>query len=95
MEIICEDADLAAIEAGEAVKSRLPVATIRAVRRKLTLMRAAPSEHALRNWRSLRYEEQGDQSQISLDARWRIVLRLEKERQPQRLYLLRVDENKQ
>ncbi len=77
MEIVFEDATLALIEADAAGETKLPVAVIKAARRKLTVMRAAIDDRSLRNWKSLHYEKlKGDregQRSIRLNDQYRLV----------------------
>ena len=80
MEIVFEDAGLALIESDAAGKTKLPVAVIKAARRKLTVMRAAVDDRSLRNWKSLHYEMlKGDregQRSIRLNDQFRLVFTL-------------------
>lgn len=81
MDIVFGDADLAKIETEEAARLRLPFAVIKSARRKLVLLRAAPDERALRNWKSLHYEKlKGDregQRSIRLNDQFRMVFTLD------------------
>ena len=65
---------------------KFPIAVIRAARKKLTLLRAAPDERTLRNWKSLHYEKLiGDRKgykSIRLNAQWRMVFKLNKKTNP-------------
>jgi len=80
MEIAFEDATLALIESEAAGEAKLPVAVIKAARRKLTVMRAAVDDRSLRNWKSLHYEKlKGDregQRSIKLNDQYRMVFLL-------------------
>ncbi len=80
MEIVFADAALALIESDDAGGTKLSVAVIKSARRKLTLMRAAPDERSLRNWKSLHYEKlKGDrkgQRSIRLNDQFRMVFTL-------------------
>jgi proteic killer suppression protein len=77
MEIVFEDATLTLIESDVAGETKLPVAVIKAARRKLTVMRAAVDDRSLRNWKSLYYEKlRGDregQRSIRLNDQYRLV----------------------
>jgi len=57
MEIEHADPLLALIETDNAGTTRFPVSVIRSVRRKSTVLRAAPDDRTLRNWKSLHYEK--------------------------------------
>ena len=80
------DPALARIETEEAAKTKLPVAVIKSARRKLTVLRAAPDERTLRNWKSLHYEKlKGDMSglrSIRLNDQFRMVFVLNEEANP-------------
>jgi len=77
MKIAFEDSRLALIESDLAGETKLPVAVIRAARRKLTVLRAAVDDRSLRNWKSLHYEKlKGDregQRSIRVNAQYRMV----------------------
>ena len=57
MDVVFSDPNLALIETTDAGRTKLPVPVIKSARRKLTVLRAAPSDLALRNWKSLHYEK--------------------------------------
>jgi toxin HigB-1 len=81
MEVLFADEALALIETEDAGKTRFPVAVIKSARRKLTVIRAAPDDRALRNWKSLHYEKlkgsrEGMRS-IRLNDQYRMVLTLD------------------
>ena len=77
MKIVFEDATLALIESDAAGETKFSVAIIKAVRRKLTVLRAAVDDRSLRNWKSLHYEKlKGDregQRSIRLNDQYRLV----------------------
>lgn len=80
MEIVFADSTLALIESGDAGKTGLPVAVIKATRRKLTLFRASIDDRSLRNWKSLHYEKlkgnlEGKRS-IRVNNQYRLVFEL-------------------
>jgi proteic killer suppression protein len=83
MEIVFQDAHLALIESEAAGGTRLPVAVIKAARRKLTVLRAAIDDRSLRNWKSLHYEKlKGDregQRSIRLNDQYRMIFVLSEE----------------
>ncbi|MDP2582412.1 type II toxin-antitoxin system RelE/ParE family toxin [Shimia thalassica] len=81
MKVVFADDTLALIETNQAARTRLSVALIKSARRKLTLLRAAPDERSLRNWKSLHYEKlKGDregQRSIRLNDQFRLVFKLD------------------
>ncbi|HUC48704.1 MAG TPA: type II toxin-antitoxin system RelE/ParE family toxin [Xanthobacteraceae bacterium] len=87
MDVLFADPVLALIETDEAGKTKLPVAVIKSARRKLTVLRAAPDDRALRNWKSLHYEKlKGDREglrSIRLNDQFRMVFVLDEKAQPQ------------
>jgi proteic killer suppression protein len=96
MDIEFADKTLALIETNKAGATRLPVAVIRSVRRKLIALRAAPDERALRNWKSLHYEKlkgnpDGKRS-IRVNDQYRIVFILDNEAEPQKVTILSIED---
>lgn len=96
MEIEFADADLALIETDDAAKTKLPIAVIKSARRKFTLLRAAPDERSLRNWKSLHYEKlkgnREGQRSIRVNQRYRIVFLLDSNTEPQKATILSVED---
>jgi proteic killer suppression protein len=96
MRIVFAADELALIETDEAGATRLPVAVIRAARRKLTLLRAAIDDRSLRNWKSLRYEKlkgnRGDQRSIRINDQYRMVFRLDDEADPPTITILSIED---
>ena len=77
-------------------ETRLPVAVIAAYNRKLVVLRAAPDERTLRNWKSLHYEKlQGDregQRSIRLNDQWRVVFTINTESKPNQILVLSIED---
>lgn len=96
MEIEYADSTLALIETDSAGATRLPVSVIRSARRKLNLLRAAPDDRTLRNWKSLHYEKlKGDregQRSIRVNDKYRIVFELDSETEPQKATILAIED---
>jgi proteic killer suppression protein len=96
MDVIFADNRLALIETDQAAQTRLPVAVIQSARRKLNVIRAAPDERTLRNWKSLHYEKlKGDrdtQRSIRLNDQWRLVFELDDQSSPQRVIVIAVED---
>lgn len=90
------DSDLAKIETPEAAKTRFSVAVIKSARRKLTVIRAAPDERALRNWKSLHYEKlKGDregQCSIRLNDQYRMIFELDDADSPPKVTILAIED---
>lgn len=86
MRLTFADEDLALVETDEAHVLGLSAAVIKSARRKLQVIRQAPDERTLRNWRSLHFEKlQGrrqDEHSIRLNKQWRITFYLHKDRNP-------------
>ena len=80
MKVRIADKRLEHIDSGQEQKAKLSEALVKAVKHKLAIMRAAPDERTLRNWRSLHYEKlQGggvDERSIRLNDQWRFVFQL-------------------
>lgn len=96
MEIEFADPDLELIETNGAGATRLPVAVIKSVRRKLTVLRAAPDDRTMRNWKNLHYEKlKGDregQRSIRINRQCRMVFTLDSETEPQTITVLAIED---
>ena len=96
MEIEFADPALGLVETEHAGATRLPVAVIRSVRRKLTVLRAAPDDRTLRNWKSLHYERlSGDRAglrSIRINKQFRLVFVLDSESDPQIVTVLAIED---
>ncbi len=96
MDVVFADHRLALIETDQAAQTRLPVAVIQSARRKLNVIRAAPDERTLGNWKSLHYEKlKGDrahQRSIRLNDQWRLVFELDDQSLPQRIIVIAVED---
>lgn len=96
MEIEYADPSLALIETDNAGATQFPVSVIRSVRRKLTVLRAAPDDRTLRNWKSLHYEKlKGDregQRSIRINDRYRLVFELDNDTTPQKTRILAIED---
>jgi len=86
MEVEFRDSKLALIETDRAAETKLPLSVITSARRKLVMIRAAPDERTMRNWKSLHYEQmsgnrQGERS-IRLNDQWRMMLDIDGKHNP-------------
>ena len=94
MEIEFYDQKLALLLTDRAAETKLPIAVISSFRRKIGLIRAAPDERTLRNWKSLHYEKlRGDrngQFSIKINDQWRIVFTVNTECEPPKMLILEV-----
>jgi len=74
MEIEFQDKTLALVETDRAAELRLPFSVIASLRRKLVIIKAAPDDRTLRNWRSLHYEKMaGEERSIRLNDQYRLI----------------------
>lgn len=96
MDVDFDDEKLAKIETDEAASLKLPIAVIRSARRKLNVIRAAPDERSLRNWKSLHYERlkgrRKDLRSIRLNNQYRLTFRLDDQCQPQRIIVVGIED---
>src|SRR5262245_46026090 len=96
MEIEFKDKKLALIETNRAIETKLPISVINSCRNKLVIIRAAPDERTLRNWKSLHYEKLGGnragQRSIRLNDQWRLVFTLDSECNPPKITVLAVED---
>ncbi|WP_137044687.1 type II toxin-antitoxin system RelE/ParE family toxin [Pseudolabrys sp. FHR47] len=96
MDVLFSTPDLSLIETDEAGKTRFPVAVIRSARRKLTVLRAAPDDRALRTWKSLHYERlkgaRDGQRSIRLNDQFRMVFTLDETTNPQTATIIAIED---
>ena len=94
MKITFTNKRLGLLETEEASKTGLPVAVIKSARKKFQVIRAAPDERTLRNWKSLHYEKlSGDregQCSVRLNDSWRVVFHLDKSCQPHEITVIEI-----
>ena len=96
MDIYFSHPYLAAIETPDVAKARLPVAVIKSVRRKLSVIRASTDERTLREWRSLHYEKlQGSMEgyrSIRVNDQYRMVFTIDTTTQPNAVTIISVED---
>ena len=95
MDIEFRDKSLALIETDRAAETKLPASVINSFRDKMVVLRAAPDERTLRNWKSLHYEKlkgQEGESSIRLNKKWRVVFLIETGCKPNRITVLSVED---
>ena len=96
MEIEFADESLALIETDDAGATKLPIAVIRSARKKLVMLRAAPDDRTLRNWKSLHYEKlkggRKGQRSIRLNNQFRLVFVLDNEADPKKVTILTIED---
>jgi len=91
MDIQFRDENLALVETDRAAETKLPVSVINSLRRKLGVIRAAPDERTLRNWKSLHYEKMANEERsIRLNDQYRLIFTLHTECRPNKVTVLRV-----
>jgi toxin HigB-1 len=91
MEVEFRDKALALVETNRAPETRLPISVINSLRQKLVVLRAAPDERTLRNWKSLHYEKMdGDERSIRLNKQFRLIFTIETACMPNKIMVLRV-----
>lgn len=95
MEVEFKDESVGLVETNRAAETRLPAEVINALRRKLVVIRAAPDERTLRNWKSLHYEKlerPGDQRSIRINKQWRLVFTIDTKVRPNKITVLGVED---
>jgi toxin HigB-1 len=91
MDVEFRDKTFALIETDRAAETRLPISVINSLRQKLVVIRAAPDERTLRNWKSLHYEKMdGDERSIRINKQFRLIFTLNTECKPNKMIILRV-----
>jgi toxin HigB-1 len=96
MDVTFQDRRLALLETDRAGETGLAIALINSTRQKLVVIRAAPDERTLRNWKSLHYEKlSGDrdgQRSIRLNKQWRLVFTIDAEFVPPKIVILGIED---
>jgi proteic killer suppression protein len=95
MDIQFREKSLSLIETDRAAETKLPISVINSFRDKMVVLRAAPDERTLRNWKSLHYEKlkgQEGQRSIRLNKQWRVVFLIETECKPNKITILGVED---
>ena len=96
MNVLFADEALALIETDRAGETRLSVAVIKSARRKITVLRAAPDDRTLRNWKSLHYEKlkggRDGQRSIRLNIQYRLVFSLDESTNPATVTILGIED---
>lgn len=96
MDVRFKDKKLALIETDQATETRFPVSVINSARQKLVIVRSAPDERTLRNWKSLHFEKlKGNYAglfSIRLNIQWRLVFELETDCAPPRLTVIAIED---
>ena len=82
------------IETEKAVNTKLPISVINSCRKKFNLLRSAPDEQTLRNWKSFHYEKlKGDregQKSIRINDQWRLIFTLNTDLTPPKIIILEI-----
>ena len=96
MEVEYGQKSLALVETDRAADTRLPISVINSLRQKLVVIRAAPDERTLRNWKSLHYEKLGrnreGQRSIRINKQWRLVFTIDTKCRPNKITILGVED---
>lgn len=91
MDVEFRDKSLALIETDRAAETRLPISVVNSLRQKLVIIRAAPDERTLRNWKSLHYEKmEGEERSIRINKQFRLIFALNTQCRPNKMTVLRV-----
>jgi proteic killer suppression protein len=90
MDVEFRDKTLALVETDRAAETRLPISVINSLRQKLVVIRAAPDERTLRNWKSLHYEKmENDERSIRINNQYRLIFTLDTQCRPNKMTILR------
>lgn len=97
MRIEFRDKKLALIESDKAVaETKLPWPVINSCRQKLVVLREAPDERTLRNWKSLHYEKlEGDKEglrSIRLNKQFRLVFEIDTSETPPLIAIISIED---
>jgi proteic killer suppression protein len=78
MDIEFRDKTLLLVETDRAPETRLPIAVISAMRKKLQWLRAAPDERTIRSWKSLHYEKMSEEERsIRINDQFRLIFNID------------------
>ena len=96
MEVEFADKRLALVDSRDWQQAKLPLGVVKSIRRKLVVLRAAPDERTLRNWKSLHYKklegQRSEEHSIRLNDQWRLVFRLKTVGNSQRIIDLSIED---
>jgi proteic killer suppression protein len=96
MDVEFRDKISSLVESDRAAETKLPISVINSFRDKMVVIRAAPDERTLREWKSLHYEKlQGSkigERSIRLNKQWRVVFLIDTECKPNKIAVLRVED---
>jgi proteic killer suppression protein len=91
MDVEFRDKSLTLIETDRAAEVRLPISVVNSLRKKLHLLRQAPDERTLRNWKGFHYEKmEGEEKSIRINKQYRLIFTLDTESKPNKVTILRV-----
>jgi proteic killer suppression protein len=96
MDVEFKDKRVALIETDNWAKTKLPAPVVMSARRKLILVRSAPDERTLRNWKSLHFEKlagaRSGEYSIRLNDQWRMTLVIANDLKPPKLTVLSIED---
>lgn len=96
MDVEFKDKRAALLETDDWAKAKLPAPVVMSARRKLILIRSAPDERTLRNWKSLHFEKltgpRADECSIRLKDQWRMTFVIANDLQPPKLTVLSIED---
>jgi len=96
MKIDFNDRKLELLLTDRAHETKLPIAIIQSFRKKYVLLKSAPDEKTLINWRSFNYEslkgKRIGQKSIRLNKQWRLVFELNESEIPPRIIILSIED---
>lgn len=79
-----------------AQKTQYSIALIRAFQNKLLLLKNAPDERTLRNWKSLHYEKlkgkKKNERSTRLNDQWRLIFELDNKTSPKTIRITRIED---
>ncbi len=96
MKIEFRDSRLALIQTDRAGETKLPFPVIKSCRNKLIVLKDAPDERTLRNWKSLHYEKlegkRKGQRSIRINNQYRLIFLLNDSQSPPIITILAVED---
>jgi len=96
MKVEFDDDDLERLLFDERFNAKLPAEVVKMYRKRMQFIRQAPDERAFRAMKSFHFEElegkRKGQHSIRLNVKYRIVFRIEGEKEEKRIVLLSIED---
>lgn len=97
MNVVFKNKKISDLEDGEASEwNHLPIEVIRSFQRKIRIIRDAPDERTLRNWKSLHFEKlkgkRKAEYSVRLNNQWRLTFTIDNTTKPSTVTVLAIED---